>query len=103
MPARPKTPIAEELSADDWKKQVEQLLRSVRADSLTPEQVMAKLRELAPGATVSADSPTVVVSERTTRGYKVRRSLALLTEEQRKARQAITLEAMAQALKEVRR
>jgi hypothetical protein len=45
----------------------EELLRSARAERLTPEQVMVKLRELAPGSTAHSDLP-VMYSERTTRG-----------------------------------
>jgi hypothetical protein len=89
------------LAADDWLKQVEAILKSARAESLTPEQLMAKLRELPSNSTSPVTSPAIV-SERVTRGYKVRRSVALLTEEEHKARQAVTLQAVAQALKELR-
>jgi hypothetical protein len=102
-----KSPIPEldqALSADDWLKRINSTLEHAAAgeSTLTYEQVLAKLRELAPGATASAISPTVVISERITHGYKVRSSYAPISEEERKARQAITLQAIAQALAQLR-
>jgi hypothetical protein len=92
------------LSAEDWLSRIEETLKAVAAGdaTLTPEQLIAKLRELAPGATASASSPTAVVSERITRGYKVRRSYAPITEEERKAKEAVTVQAIAHALKKLR-
>jgi hypothetical protein len=100
-PKRSVAPGGPALLANDWKKRVEALLKSAHDEGLTAEQVMARLQELAPAPFAPSDLPTII-SERTTRGYKVRRSAPLLTEEDRNARQAITVQAMAQALKELR-
>jgi hypothetical protein len=96
--------IEQALSADDWLVRIDDALKRASAGgtTLTPEQLLAKLRELTPAATSSTDSPTVVVSERITHGYKVRRSIAMLTEEERKTRQALTVQAIAQALASMR-
>jgi hypothetical protein len=93
--------INQALSADDWLKRINSTLEHAAAgeSTLTLEQVLTKLRELAPGATVPS---TPVVSERMTHGYKVRRSYAQISEEERKARKAITLQAIAQALAQLR-
>jgi hypothetical protein len=73
------------LSSDERRKRIQEL--------------KAELSEL---AGVPSDPAAPIVSERTTRGYRVRCSVPVLTEEERKARQAVTLEALAQALKELR-
>lgn len=101
----PQIPAIEQaLSADDWLVRIDDALKSASARGmpLTPEQLLAKLREIAGDTTVSTDLPTVVVSERITRGYKVRRCYAQICEEERKARQSITIQAIAQALAQLR-
>ena len=64
----------------------------------TPDQFIAWLRELAPTITTPPVSEPVP-SERTTRGYKVRRSAAKLTEEERRAKEEIALKAIAKSMK----
>jgi predicted transcriptional regulator len=93
--------IEQELSANDWLKGIDEALKSAAAGgrTLTPEQLLAKLRELAPKTDVPSTS---IVPERIIRGYKVRRSYAGITHEERKARQAITVQAIAQALAQLR-
>ncbi len=64
----------------------------------TPDQFIAWLRELAPTITTPTVSPPTP-SERTTRGYRVRRSAAKLTEEERRAKEEIALKAIARSMK----
>ena len=68
----------------------------------TPDHFIAWLRELAPTITAPSASPPVP-SERTTRGYKVRRSAAKLTEEERQSKEDIALKAIAQSMKRPRK
>jgi hypothetical protein len=67
-----------------------------------PDQFIAWLRELTPTITAPPVSPPIP-TERTTRGYKVRRSAAKLTEEERKAKEEIALKAIAQSMKKPRK
>jgi len=75
---------------------------STRVSYFTPDQFIAWLRELAPTITAPPTSPPVP-SERTTRGYKVRRSSAKLTEEERQTKEDIALKAIAQSMKKPRK
>jgi hypothetical protein len=70
---------------------------SARVGYFLPDQFIAWLRELAP--TIIAPASPPIPSERTTRGYKVRRTAAKLTEEERQAKEEIALKAIAQSMK----
>jgi hypothetical protein len=74
---------------------------SARVGYFSPDQFIAWLRELAPTLTPPPASHPIP-SERTTRGYKVRRSAAKLTEEERLAKEEIALKAIAQSMKKPR-
>ena len=75
---------------------------SARVGYFAPDQFIAWLRELAPTLTPPPTSPPIP-SERTTRGYKVRRSTAKLTEEERLAKEEIALKAIAESMKKPRK
>lgn len=75
---------------------------SARVGYFLPDQFITWLRELAPTITAPSTAPPVP-SERTTRGYKVRRSAAKLTEEERLAKEDIALKAIAQSMKKPRK
>ena len=66
-----------------------------------PDQFIAWLRDFAPTVASPPPSPPIP-SERTTRGYKVRRSAAKLTEEERRAKEEIALKAIAESMKKRR-
>ena len=76
-------------------------VESARVRYFAPDQFIAWLRELAPTITAPPAFPPMP-SERTTRGYKVRRSAAKLTEEERLAKEEIALKAIAQSMKKPR-
>jgi hypothetical protein len=67
----------------------------------TPDQFIAWIREFAPTIPAPATSPPIP-SERTTRGYRVRRNAAKLTEEERRAKEDIALKAIAASMKRPR-
>jgi hypothetical protein len=67
-----------------------------------PEEFITWLRDLAQTIPAPPASPPVP-SERITRGYKVRRSAAKLTEEERKAKEEIVLKAIAESMKKPRK
>jgi hypothetical protein len=73
---------------------------SARVGYYTPDQFIAWLRELAPTLIPSPAAPPAH-SERTSRGYKVRRSPAKLTEEERRAKEEIALKAIATSMKKL--
>jgi hypothetical protein len=75
---------------------------SARVGYFLPDQFIAWLRDLAP--TIPPPSTTLPVpSERTTRGYKVRRSAAKLTEEERLVKEEIAIQTIAQSMKKPRK
>jgi len=85
-------------------QQMEEALRaglepqeSERVGYFLPDQFITWLRELAP--TIPAPAGPPAPTEKTTRGYKVRRHAAKLTEEERRAKEDIALKAIAQAMK----
>jgi hypothetical protein len=75
---------------------------SARIGYFTPDQFIAWLRDFAPTITAPLSSPPAP-TERTIRGYKVRRSAAKLTEEERQAKEEIALKAIAQSMKKPRK
>jgi hypothetical protein len=75
---------------------------SARVGYFLPDQFITWLRELTPTIAVPPSSPAAP-TERTTRGYKVRRTAAKLTEEERQAKEEIALKAIAQSMKKPRR
>ena len=75
---------------------------SERIGYFLPDQFIAWLREFAPTIPAPTTSPSIP-SERTTRGYKVRRSTAKLSEEERKTKEDIALKAIAESMKKPRK
>jgi hypothetical protein len=75
---------------------------SARVGYFVPDQFIAWLRELSP--TLTPPPPTTPTpAERTTRGYKVRRTAAKLTEEERQTKEDIALKAIARSMKKPRK
>jgi len=75
---------------------------SARVAYFTPDQFISWLRALAPTLTPQPAVPAVP-SERTTRGYRVRRSAAKLSEEERQAKEEIGIKAIAHSMKKPRK
>jgi hypothetical protein len=75
---------------------------SARVGYFLPEPFIAWLREQAP-MTPAPELPATAPTERRTRGYKVRRSVAKLSEEERKAKEDIALKNIAESMKKPRK
>jgi Type IV secretion-system coupling protein DNA-binding domain len=75
---------------------------SERIRYFLPDQFMAWLRDFAPTIPITASAPSSP-AERTTRGYKVRRTATKLSEDERKAKEDVALKAIAESMKRVRR
>lgn len=75
---------------------------STQIGYFTPDQFISWLRDLAPTITAPPSSPPAP-TERTTRGYKVRRTAAKLTEEERRTKEEIALKAIAESMKKPRK
>ncbi len=90
-------------------RQIEEAVRagldsqaSVLVHYFTSDQFIAWLRDLAPTLAPPPASPPIP-SERTTRGYLIRRNAAKLTEEERKAKEEMALKAIAASMKKPRK
>ena len=75
---------------------------SSRVQYFTPDQFISWLRDFAPTITAPPVSPPAP-TERTIRGYKVRRTAAKLSEEERRTKEELALKAMAETMKKPRK